>query len=130
MTTPTNYIPGVCNINPAEIRRRRYSGIFGIATALFGLIAFIYLHASWYYYIALFIPLFTGALGLLQAKHKFCVAYASTGKQHADSTGVQTISNADARSTDQIKARLIYIKSFLIAASATFLLCFIPLLYS
>lgn len=130
MSTTSDYIPGMCNINPAEIRKRRMSGYFSLAIALFGLTAFVGLQASWHYYAVLFIPLFVSALGFLQARHKFCAAYGSIGKQHADDdSDVEKVEDAKARKADQLRARMIYLQAFLIAAVITATLCLIPLFY-
>lgn len=130
MTESSNYIPGVCNINPAEIRKRRQIGIFGTIVAIIGVVTFALLHASWHYYLILFAPLFVAALGFLQANHKFCAGYASMGKQHADQADVQTINDENARRADLLKARILYLEAFLIAVPLTALCCLIPLLYS
>lgn len=131
MNESTNYIPGMCNINPAEIKRRRQSGYFGLAVAATGLGIFLYLQASWPYFLVLFIPLFVGALGLLQARSKFCVAFASAGKQHADNeSDIASITDTEAKRIDQLKARTIYLKALVISLPITAVLCIIPVLYS
>ena len=38
MTSRTEYIPGVCNIGPAKIRRRRQSGWIGVGATLIGIV--------------------------------------------------------------------------------------------
>lgn len=131
MTQQSNYIPGVCNINPAEIRRRRQSGYFGAVTAIVGIVLFVFLHAAWPYYLALFVPFFISALGFLQANSKFCAAYASVGKQHADDDAdITSIDEADARRADKLKARKLYLEAFLIAVPLTGAACILfPLLY-
>lgn len=44
----TNYIPGVCNINPVEIRRRRQAGHIGLVLSVVVIVGLIALHAPWY----------------------------------------------------------------------------------
>lgn len=131
MNEPSRYVPGMCNINPAEIKSRRQSGYFSLAVAATGLGIFVYLHAPWPYFLALFVPIFVGILGLLQARSKFCVAYAAAGKQHADdSEEIEAIDDSDAKKADSLKARTIYLKSFVLALPVTAVLCLLPLLYS
>jgi predicted nucleic acid-binding Zn ribbon protein len=78
------YIPGVCNINPAEVAKRRKAGHFGLVLFIVLLIVLVVLSVSRYIRIILFVPAFISAIGYLQAKNKFCVGYASAGSQHAD----------------------------------------------
>lgn len=130
MNEPTNYVPGMCNINPTEIKRRRQSGYFCLAVAATGLGLFLYLHASWPYFLVLFIPLYVGVLGLLQARSKFCVAFASAGKQHADDgSDVTDVTDTEAKKLDQLKARTMYLKALVISLPITAILCLLPLLY-
>ncbi len=131
MNESSHYIPGMCNINPVEIKRRRQSGYFSLAVAATGVGLFVYLHAAWPYFLVLFIPLFIGTLGLLQARSKFCVAYAAAGKQHADNEDdAMTIDDTSAKKADNLKARTLYLKALVIALPATIALCLLPLAYS
>jgi hypothetical protein len=77
------YIPGVCNINREEIRRRRLVGVIGlISTAgLFGLLELF--HSSDTARLSLFVPAYVGAIGFLQAANHFCTGYGSRGLQNA-----------------------------------------------
>lgn len=129
MSESTNYIPGMCNINPTEIRRRKASGYISLAIAAFGLSTFIALHADWPYFLVLFIPFSVSALGFLQAKQKFCAAYGSTGKHHADEDDIATVEDKQALKADKLRSRILYLQSFLIAAPLTALSCLIPLFY-
>ena len=130
MEEKTNYIPGVCNINHAEIRKRRISAYFSLMIIAFGLATFIALQASWYYFLVLFIPAFVGTLGFLQARHKFCATYGTIGKHHADDdSDIEIIEDAQARKADQLRARMILLQAFVVASFVTTLCCFIPLFY-
>lgn len=70
------YQPGVCNIGPAEIRRRRASGWLGLGIAVLYLAAAFLLGwpAPWRLLVAL--PMFLSAQGFLQAAFHFCVGFA------------------------------------------------------
>jgi len=102
-----SYIPGVCNINKKEIAYRRKAGYVGVGVALvlFGIL--LGLKLSKWTRLILFLPLYIGAIGFLQAKNKFCVAYGAEGKQNAneDSTEATAVSDHAARARDKIKAR-------------------------
>lgn len=124
----TNYIPGVCNINPIEVRRRKQAGHIGLVLSIVIAIGLIALHTPWYLRLALFLPLFLSATGYLQARHKFCVGYASAGKHHAnnDDTALQ-VNDASMRRADTLKARMITLQAFLIATVITGLIALLPL---
>jgi len=70
------YVPGVCNIGPWEIRRRWIGGVIGlgIAAALLGVL--IAVHAPAFARILVLLPAWGGAFSVLQARRRFCGAYA------------------------------------------------------
>lgn len=123
MSESSNYIPGMCNINPAEIRRRRLTGYVMLGSAVIVFATFLYLHTAWPYYILLFVLLFTGRLSLLQANHKFCAAYATARKHHADESDVVNVADQAAHKADIKKAQRLYIQAFAAALPIT-LICF------
>ena len=129
MSETTEYVPGICNINKDEIRKRRLSGYFSLAIVAFGLSAFIAMQANWPYFLVLFIPTFVSSLGFLQAKQKFCATYGAIGKQHTDDDDIEVVEDESARKADKVRARIIYLQSFLIATVLTAISCFIPLFY-
>ncbi|ALJ21367.1 hypothetical protein [Microbacterium sp. No. 7] len=105
MTHATAYQPGVCNIGPAEIRRRRVSGWLGLGVALvFLVLAFAFGWAApWRLLVAL--PVFLSAQGFLQAAFHFCVGFASRGLYNFGALGsVESVQDAEFRRKDQRKA--------------------------
>lgn len=125
--TNTNYIPGVCNINPQEIRKRQLSGHFGLALTIIFIAVIIILHVSWYLRIIVLIPAFIAAIGYLQAHNKFCVSYASAKQQHADDGDIVAITDKDALALDKRKTRQMNLQATIIAAALTAIICVIPL---
>lgn len=101
----SNYVPGICNINPAEIKQRRNAGHFGLASYLVVLVVLVTLNAAEFWYITLFVPAFIAAIGYLQARSKFCVGYASAGMQHADDDPEAKAVADKAKALDQKRAR-------------------------
>ena len=93
----SNYVPGVCNINPQEIKRRRQSGHIGVAITILLIMLLIATGATWYLRIIIIVPAFIAAIGYLQARNKFCVAYASSGQHHADSGDTVKITDKKSR---------------------------------
>src|ERR1035437_10722566 len=74
-----SYEPGVCNIGPEEIARRRRSGHVGrmVSVALFALLLAI--AAPHWTRLALILTAGVAASGYLQAWFHFCAGFGSTG---------------------------------------------------
>lgn len=70
------YIPGVCNIGPWEIRRRLAFGIVGLAAAVLLLAALVAAGAPVAARALVLLPAWGGAFSVLQARRRFCGAYA------------------------------------------------------
>lgn len=115
------YIPGVCNIGPSEIKARKNFGYFGIAITLVLMMAFSYLHADPVVRLLIFVPAFTGAIGLTQAYFHFCAAFGLMGVFNvARSLGkTDTILEARFRQSDRFKAMQILGISLFFAVLAT-----------
>lgn len=120
----TNYIPGICNINPAEIKKRRFAGHAGLAVSIIFILLTLFINSDWYVRLFLFFPAFVAATGYLQAKNKFCVGYAGAGKQHADDGDIETITAGDALKADKRKAQTINVQSAIVGllAATTFVI--------
>ncbi|WP_457101246.1 hypothetical protein [Microbacterium sp. P5_E9] len=127
MTQGTVYQPGVCNIGPAEIRRRRKSGYLGlVVSVLFLVVAFVLGWAApWRLLVA--VPVFLSAVGFLQAAFHFCVGFASQGLFNFGELGhEETVYEAEFRRKDQRRALLITGLSFAIAAVVALIAFLIP----
>jgi hypothetical protein len=79
MNTKPEYIPGTCNIGPAEIKARRNSAIFSTVLSIVLIILLIVLHVSKLWRLTLFIPAASFAVGFQQWYFKFCVAFGMKG---------------------------------------------------
>lgn len=123
----TNYVPGVCNINPQEIKKRRQAGHFGLAMTILLVAIALILHVSWVFRIVVIIPAFLSTIGYLQARNHFCVGYAGAKQQHADNGDVVTITDKDAIELDKRKTRSMNLQATIIAAAVTAIVCVIPL---
>jgi hypothetical protein len=101
------YQPGVCNIGPDEIARRRRAGHIGaiITAGLLAILLVIGAPPIWRLLIA--IPAAGTAITYLQAVLHFCVAFARLGVFNFGAVGeLSSIADQAARRTDQNKARL------------------------
>lgn len=73
------YRTGACNIGPAEIRARRWSGHTGLGATVGLLTALIVLRADPAWRLLLFFPAAGAAAGYLQAGMRFCANYGWRG---------------------------------------------------
>jgi hypothetical protein len=121
------YQPGVCNIGPAEIRRRRLSGWvgLGIAVLFLGLAFGLGWAAPWRLLVAL--PVFLSAQGFLQAAFHFCVGFASRGLYNFGALGTEeSVQDAEFHRADLRKALLITVLAGGIAAVVAVAAFFVP----
>lgn len=124
----TNYIPGVCNIGPAEIRMRRMTGYVGL-TLTVALFVFFYLvptAASWR--LLILIPATLAAMGFLQAYLHFCAKFGMSGLFNVsdDMKHQESVDQAEFRKKDQQKATTIITGAVCIGALVAVIAYFLP----
>jgi hypothetical protein len=108
----TKYLPGVCNIGPAEIARRRRAGHVGLAIALAILAVLIATDAPPLARLILAVPVAAAASGYLQAWLKFCAGFGSRGVFNFGALGQsEEVLDAAARAKDRARANQIGIAS-------------------
>jgi hypothetical protein len=112
---PSEYQPGVCNIGPAEIARRRMAGHVGLVATL-GLLAFlIAIGAPPVTRLLVVLPAMISASGYLQAWLKFCAAFGSRGIFNFGTVGTSaTVAEAEARAMDRRRSRQISLSALAI----------------
>ena len=104
----STYIPGMCNINKAEVAYRRKAMWFGVALSVILFVLLLALQSAWWIVaLGLFIPVYIAAIGYLQVKNKFCVSYGSQGKQNASDGNelAEAITDKEALAADKKKTR-------------------------
>jgi hypothetical protein len=124
----TSYIPGVCNIGPAEIKSRRLTGHAGLILTVILLVLILVLDFPRLLRLVIFIPVALGATGYLQTYYHFCVRFGTTGLFNMGTTleTVETVDQVDYRRKDQQKALKIAGLSVLIAALVTAIVFVLP----
>lgn len=128
MTASTVYQPGVCNIGPAEIRRRRSMGWIGAAVAVVFLVLAFALGWAAPWRLLVFLPVVLAAQGFLQAGLHFCVGFATRGLYNFGSLGTEdSVMEAEFHRKDLRKAMLINVLSVAIAAVVAVVAWLIPL---
>lgn len=75
----SNYQAGACNIGPSEIKRRRQGALVGAILFAVTTILFVVTDASTSTRLVTFIPALLFAVGMIQSKRRFCVAYGFMG---------------------------------------------------
>jgi hypothetical protein len=110
-----DYQPGICNIGPAEIQRRRRAGHIGLVVTLVVLAVLIIANVPPLVRLIVALPAAGAASGYLQAIFKFCAGFASRGIFNFGQIG-ETVQVADpeARRRDRARANQIGIASLLI----------------
>lgn len=86
----SEYISGACNIGPAEIKRRKQGAYLGGALYLIVSISLIASDASMSTRLWVFLPAALFAVGYIQSKRKFCVAYGFLGIFNFEKLGKTT----------------------------------------
>jgi len=72
------YVPGVCNISAWEIRRRRLFAMLGFTAAAILFVLLVATGAPAWTRLVVFLPLASGTFSWLQARRRFCAAFAVT----------------------------------------------------
>jgi hypothetical protein len=117
MTQTNVYQPGVCNIGPAEIRRRRMSGYIGLAVTIIFLVLAYALGWAAPWRLFVFVPVALAASGFLQAQLHFCARFGAQGLFNFGQLGSEeNVMDAEFRRKDQRKAALIIVLSVVIGA--------------
>jgi ferric-dicitrate binding protein FerR (iron transport regulator) len=112
------YEPGVCNIGPAEIARRRRAGHVGLIATVALLAALLLIDVHPLARLAVIVPAAISASGYLQARLKFCAGYGQLGVFNLDELGSTTaVTDADALARDRRRARQISLASFAIGTA-------------
>ncbi|MHA2502942.1 MAG: hypothetical protein ACXAE3_08735 [Candidatus Kariarchaeaceae archaeon] len=128
-----DYIPGVCNIGPEEIKKRKLAfnvslvGVVGVA------IAYLLIPLNQFTTILGLAVLFaTGAgsgVSYLQVREKFCVAYGSIGVFNFQDLGNHDkVADTVAKKADRDKVRKMFLQAALLGIIYTAIVYFLSLL--
>jgi len=127
-TDPPGYQPGVCNIGPDEIAKRRRSGHVGIIATLVTLVVLLAIGAPPLARFLVALPAAIAASGYLQAYFKFCVAFGTAGVFNFGARGTtQHIVDAEARARDRQRVLQLSLGIAAMAVSVGVLAVLIPL---
>jgi hypothetical protein len=113
-----DYQPGVCNIGPAEIARRRRAGHVGLIATVVLFAALLVVGAPPIARLLLIVPAAVAASGYLQAWFKFCAGFGSRGVFNFGDVGpTEQVVDEAARWADRARATRIGLMSFAIGVA-------------
>jgi hypothetical protein len=104
----TAYVPGACNIGPAEIARRRWVGHAGVVATVALAAVLLALDAAPAWRLLLALPAALAAAGYLQAWLRFCADFGWRGVYNFGALGRQErVAAEEARAQDRRRALLV-----------------------
>ena len=122
-----DYQPGVCNIGPAEIARRRRAGHIGVVAAVGLFAVLVAVDAPPAARLLVAIPAIGAASGYLQAWFKFCAGFGSRGVFNFGDVGTtEKVEDRAARALDRAKSMRIGIASVVIGAVVGIVAALLP----
>ena len=126
--TERDYEPGVCNIGPDEIARRRRAGHVGLLVAVVVLAAVVAIGAPPPARLIVGLPVAGAASGYLQAWLKFCAGFGSRGLFNFGPVGeTRQVEAPEARTRDRARARQIGLASLATGIVAAVVAVLLPL---
>jgi len=124
----TEYIPGTCNIGKAEIRQRQVVALIGLFLSVSALIGFISTKASPSIRLGIFLPLTVFAVGFIQSRKKFCLAFGFMGTFNFARLGkMSKVVDKESLAADRKTAAIILLQSLGLAAILTVAVYLLPL---
>ena len=122
-----DYIPGTCNIGKGEIRRRQLVALIGVFLTVSSMTALITTDAATSARFSIFLPAMVFAIGFVQSRKKFCLAYGFAGTFNFGKLGqISRVASAAERKADRATASKILVQSALLALVITTLFVVAP----
>ena len=122
------YVAGSCNIGTGEVRRRQVVALAGAVISVTSLIGLIGTDAARSARLTLFFPIMVFAIGFIQSRKKFCLAYGFMGTFNFGKLGqISRVSDPIAKKADRKTALTILAQSILLALGLTLATFALPL---
>jgi hypothetical protein len=116
------YVPGTCNIGPAEIAMRRRVGHTGLIATVVLAAVLLAVDAAPAWRLLLALPAALAAAGYLQAWLRFCANFGFRGVYNFDALGhKQRVAAEEARAQDRRRAILVGVGSAAIGLAVALL---------
>jgi hypothetical protein len=124
----TEYIAGSCNIGKGEVRRRKFVALIGAAITLTTATTLFVTDQSRIARLSIFIPAIIFAIGFVQSRKKFCLAYGLAGTFNFGGLGdVKRVQSEEDRKADRKTALSILAQSAMLAVAITAVVFALPL---
>jgi hypothetical protein len=122
------YIAGTCNIGKGEVRRRQVVALAGAVISVTSLVGLISTDAARSARFSMFIPLMVFAIGFIQSRKKFCLAYGFLGTFNFGGLGqISRVSDPISKKADRKTALTILAQSLALALGLTLATFALPL---
>ena len=122
-----DYSPGVCNIGPREIAKRRAYGVAGIVATIVLGIVLVAIDAPQIARAIVLIPLWGALISLEQARRKFCAGFAYAGIRSVNgSDATESVADAADLALDRAAARRMVTSCGVIALAITTIFVVLP----
>ncbi|HRD35970.1 MAG TPA: hypothetical protein PLW53_00660 [Candidatus Nanopelagicaceae bacterium] len=114
------YIPGTCNLGKAEVRSRQIVALVGLVASLVLATGLIVSSAPQASGLTLFAPLMVFAVGFIQSRRKFCLAYGLAGTFNLGKLGqISKVANPEDKAADRKTALSILAQATALALGLT-----------
>jgi len=124
----TDYVAGVCNIGPSEIRKRQTVAILGLVLVALGIASLHRTHAPHLARLSIFVPALVFSVGFVQSRKKFCLAFGFMGTfNFGKSRDLARVTSPEDRARDRKTALTIFGQAAVIAAGITVIVSLLPL---
>ena len=124
----SEYIAGSCNIGKGEIRRRKFVALIGAVITLTTATTLFTTDQSRIARLSIFIPAIIFAIGFVQSRKKFCLAYGLAGTFNFGGIGdVKRVQSEEDRKADRKTALSILAQSAMLAVAITAVVFALPL---
>ncbi len=121
------YTAGVCNIGPSEIKRRQSVAVLGAILTIITAILLIVNVKSHSARLVSFIPAMIFAVGWIQSRRKFCLAFGLMGTFNFGKAGtLSKVQSPDDKAADRNTALSILTQAIILAIAITGLIYFWP----
>ena len=124
----SEYVAGSCNIGKGEVRRRQTVALIGLFLIFFSASTILGTEQSRSIRLSIFLPAMIFAVGFIQARKKFCLAYGLAGTFNFGKLGsITKVQSEQDKKVDRKTAINIFVQSALLAAAITLVFFALPL---
>lgn len=124
----SEYIAGSCNIGKGEIRRRQTVALLGVFLVFFSATTILGTDQPRSARLSIFLPAMIFAVGFIQSRKKFCLAYGFAGTFNFGKLGsISKVQNEADKKADRKTAFNILVQSLVLAAVITAIFFILPL---